>query len=89
MSKDNYDFSDLDAILAEFSDRDDAESEAYTAPAEPVYEAPQPAEPTYGAPAYAEVEPDYDDADLPEEEPAPAPYQPPEDLPPLYARGVK
>ena len=46
MSKDNYDFSDLDAILAEFSDRDDAESEAYTAPAEPVYEAPQPAEPT-------------------------------------------
>ena len=48
--KDNYDFSDLDAILAEFSSKGDPEAEAELwamtvrdpAPAEPVYPDTEP-----------------------------------------------
>ena len=99
MSKDSYDFSDLDAILAEFSARDDAESaRPYTDPEELVLDASGPEVPDDEAPALMEEpvyedaglpEPIYGTADLPEPEPAPAPYLPPEDLPPLYARGEK
>ena len=101
MSKDSYDFSDLDAILAEFSARDESESaRPYTDPEELVLDASGPEVPEDEAPALMEEpvyedaglpEPIYETADLPEPEPAPAPapYLPPEDLPPLYARGEK
>ena len=43
MSKDSYDFSDLDAILAEFSARDESESaRPYTDPEELVLDASGP-----------------------------------------------
>ena len=101
MSKDSYDFSDLDAILAEFSARDESESaRPYTDPEELVLDASGPEVPDDEPPALMEEpvyedaglpEPIYGTADLPEPEPAPAPapYLPPEDLPPLYARGEK
>ena len=91
--KDNYDFSDLDAILAEFSGKGEPEAEAalrLTAVPEP-----RAAEPVSGGPEPVPEKADEPSAageryeSLPEEpapaEPAPAPSSAPE-LPPLYSR---
>ena len=100
MSKDSYDFSDLDAILAEFSGRDDAENaRLYTDPEALAFDTQEPEAPDDEAPAFLEEapvnesaelpEPVHEDADRSEPEPAPAAYPPMDDLPPLYARGEK
>ena len=87
--KDNYDFSDLDAILAEFSGKGtpEAEAESGSVPgpgsraAEPVSGGAAPVPEKSAEPSAAEERFDF----LPEEVPAPAP-SPAAELPPLYSR---